>query len=139
MKPGFYPRQGANPMKTILLIEDNLANRILIERALQPHGYQIAHAADGETGLHMAQANPPDLVLVDMGLPDLDGQTVIAYLKQTPGLDGVPIVIITAWPEEKALEMAERYEANGCITKPLDIRLFPQQIAQFFPDELDSR
>ena len=126
-------------MKKILLIEDNLANRVLIERTLEPRGYQIAHAADGETGLHMALANPPDLVLVDMGLPDLDGQTVIAYLKQIPDLADVPIVIITAWPEDKALEMAERYEASGCITKPIDIKLFPQQIAQFLPDESNSR
>ena len=126
-------------MNTVLLIEDNLANRILIERALEPHGYKILHAADGETGLDIAQTQKPDLVLVDMGLPDLDGQTVIAYLKQLPDLSETPIVIITAWPEEKALEMAERYQADGCITKPLDIRAFPKQIAQFLPYESDSR
>jgi two-component system, cell cycle response regulator DivK len=126
-------------MKKILLIEDSLANRVLVSRALEPHGYHMLHASDGETGLNMALSDRPDLVLVDMGLPDLDGQTVIAHLRLSDELRDVPIVIITAWPPDKAAEMAERYNADGCITKPLDIKKFPQQIAQFFTHETDSR
>lgn len=118
-------------MKTILQIEDNRANQILIERVLEPHGYRLLHAADGETGIQMAIDEIPDLILVDMGLPDLDGQTVVTLLKQMPLLQGVPIVIITAWPADKAMEMAERYGCDGCITKPIDVKKFPQQVAAY--------
>ncbi len=118
-------------MKTILQIEDNEANRILTERVLERHGYRLLHAADGETGVTMAIEEQPDLILLDMGLPDIDGQTVVSLLRQIPELKNVPIVAITAWPREIAEEMAKRYGCNGCIIKPIDVPRFPAQIANF--------
>jgi two-component system, cell cycle response regulator DivK len=118
-------------MKTILYIEDNRANQILVERILEPHAYRLLLADDGGTGIQMALAENPDLILLDMGLPDVDGQTIVSLLKQMPTLQAVPIVILTAWPAEKALEMAERYGCDGCLTKPIDIKAFPQQVARF--------
>jgi two-component system cell cycle response regulator DivK len=118
-------------MKTILLIEDILENRLLIERILEASDYLILHAPDGETGIQSAIANKPDLILIDMGLPDIDGQTVVTMLKQLPIIRNTPMVAVTAWPAEKALETAERYGLEGCILKPIDIRTFPQQIAEF--------
>lgn len=118
-------------MKTILQIEDNEANRILTERVLERHGYRLLHAADGETGFTMAIEEQPDLILLDMGLPDIDGQTVVSLLRQIPELQNVPIVAITAWPREIAEEMAKRYGCNGCIIKPIDVPHFPAQIAKF--------
>ncbi len=122
-------------MKTILQIEDNLANKLLIERVLEPHPYHLLHAADGETGVSLAIEQKPDLILIDMGLPDLDGQTVVTLLKQIPDLENVPIVAVTAWPAEVAEDMARRYGCDGCITKPIDIRQFPGQIAAFFAND----
>ncbi|HSH03447.1 MAG TPA: response regulator [Anaerolineae bacterium] len=119
-------------MKTILQIEDNFANKTLIERVLERHDYRLLHAPDGETGLDMAEEYEPDLILIDMGLPDLDGQTVVTFLKQIPALANTPIIAITAWPEDKAVEMAERYGCDGCITKPINIKTFPEQLATFF-------
>jgi two-component system, cell cycle response regulator DivK len=121
-------------MKTILQIEDNLANKLLIERVLEPHGYRLLHAADGETGVSMALDEKPDLILMDMGLPDIDGQTVVTLLKQIPELQHVPIVAVTAWPAEMAEKMARRYGCDGCITKPIDVRQFPAQVAHFLAD-----
>jgi two-component system, cell cycle response regulator DivK len=118
-------------MKTILYIEDNRANQILVERILEPHNYRLRHADDGETGIQMAISEAPDLILLDMGLPDVDGQTVVSILKQMPALQEVPIVVLTAWPAEKAQEMADRYGCDGCLTKPVDIKTFPQQIARY--------
>jgi CheY-like chemotaxis protein len=118
-------------MKTILLIEDILENRLLIERILESSDYLILQAPDGETGIQSAIANKPDLILIDMGLPDIDGQTVVSVLKQLPTTRNTPMVAVTAWPAEKALETAERYGLEGCILKPIDIRTFPQQIAEF--------
>ena len=118
-------------MKTILQIEDNLANKLLIERVLEPHPYRLLHAPDGETGVSLAIDEKPDLILIDMGLPDLDGQTVVTLLKQIPDLEHVPIVAVTAWPAETAERMARRYGCDGCITKPIDVKQFPAQIAAF--------
>jgi CheY-like chemotaxis protein len=115
-------------MKTIVHIEDNPANRVLVERVLAHAGYQIIHAAEGETGIQLALQVNPDLILIDMGLPDVDGQTVLSLLRQIPQLQGVPLVMITAWPAEKALEMTRRYGFDGCILKPIDVRSFPEQI-----------
>jgi two-component system cell cycle response regulator DivK len=121
-------------MKTILHIEDNRANRLLIERVLEPHGYRLIQAVDGETGVGLAMEEKPDLILVDMGLPDIDGQTVATLLRQIPALRKIPLVAITAWPEDKAQEMADLYRFNGCITKPIDIRAFPQLIADYLEE-----
>lgn len=118
-------------MTVVLYIEDNRTNQILIERVLEPHGFDVRHAADGETGIQLALEYQPDLILVDLGLPDLDGQTVGTLLKQMPTLQGVPIVAVTAWPEEKARETAERYGLDGCLMKPIDVKNFPEQVAQF--------
>ncbi|WP_420631220.1 response regulator [Candidatus Leptofilum sp.] len=112
-------------------IEDNHANRLLVERVLEPHNYRLLHAADGETGVTMAIEETPDLILVDMGLPDVDGQTVVILLKQIPEMKDIPIVAITAWPEDKALEMAQQYGCDGCITKPINVKSFPSQVAAF--------
>lgn len=122
-------------MKTILQIEDNLANKILVERVLSQHNYRLLHAEDGETGVTLAIEESPDLILVDMGLPDVDGQTVVTLLKQIPDLKGVPLVAITAWPADKALEMAQRYGCDGCITKPIDVKSFPEQIKAYLESQ----
>lgn len=122
-------------MKTILHIEDNRANRLLIERVLEPHGYRLIQAVDGESGVGMALDELPDLILVDMGLPDIDGQTVAMLLRQIPELRNIPLVAVTAWPEDKAQEMAFLYGFDGCVTKPFDIRTFPALIAQYLEQD----
>ncbi len=118
-------------MKTILQIEDNLANKILVERVLEPHNYRLLHAPDGESGVTIALAAHPDLILIDMGLPDIDGQTVVTLMRQIPELANTPIVAITAWPPATALQMAQSYGCDGCITKPIDVKNFPGLIAQY--------
>ncbi len=122
-------------MKRILLIEDSLENTILVERVLEASGYQLLHAANGETGIQLAVEETPDLVLIDIGLPDIDGHTVLTLLRQVNELEGVPLVAITAWPADLAQQMCERYGYDGVIIKPISVRSFPGQIAAFFePD-----
>jgi two-component system cell cycle response regulator DivK len=118
-------------MKTILQIEDNIANKLLVERVLEPHNYRLLHAPDGETGVSMALAHRPDLILMDMGLPDIDGQTVVTLMRQIPELQDTPIIAVTAWPAATALQMAKSYGCDGCITKPIDVKSFPVIIAYF--------
>lgn len=121
-------------MKTILQIEDNFANMRLVERVLEPHGYRLLHAANGQTGIDLALQELPDLILLDMGLPDMDGQTLVAVLRESSELAGTPIVALTAWPQEIAGEMATRYGCNGCITKPIDVNEFPNLIAPYLEE-----
>lgn len=116
-------------MSVIVLIEDNPQNARLAARLLQHAGHEVVVAEDGEMGLNaVMDGPPPDLVLVDLGLPDLDGQTVVALLRQQPGLDSVPLIAFTAWPESTAHTMALAYGCDGVITKPIDTRAFAGQV-----------
>jgi CheY-like chemotaxis protein len=118
-------------MKTVLIIEDNPKNARLMRRVLETRGWHVLNAEDGETGLQMALAEHPDLILLDLGLPDVDGQSVAGMLKQPDGLPDTPIVIVTAWPSEHARHMTEAYGCDGYISKPIDTRRFPDQVAGF--------
>jgi two-component system cell cycle response regulator DivK len=115
----------------ILLIEDNPQNALLIKRVLESRGHQVVHATEGETGLKMAVEEKPNLILVDLGLPDIDGQTLVTFIKRVPELENVPIVAVTAWPEDTAREMATAYGCDGFISKPINTRAFPDQIAAY--------
>jgi len=106
-------------MKKILIVEDMPDNAELARRILVTGGYEAIHAADAETGLEMALSHIPDLILLDLGLPDYDGQTLAGWLRERPETSQIPIVALTAWPEETARQMAESYGCNGFISKPI--------------------
>jgi len=105
-----------------------------MKRVLEARNHQILQAEDGESGLQIAIEETPDLILVDLGLPDIDGQTLIALIKRVPELKDVPMVAVTAWPEDTAREMAKAYGCDGFISKPINTRTFPDQIAEFISD-----
>ncbi|MFT5194195.1 MAG: CheY-like chemotaxis protein [Cellvibrionaceae bacterium] len=120
-------------MKKVLYVEDNRANRILIGRLLDSR-YDLTFAEDGETGLRLAGEIKPDLILMDIGLPDFDGQTVGAMIRQIPELKDVRIVALTAWPEAAVSELVSRYNFNGSISKPIDVSTFPSLIESYLKD-----
>ena len=117
--------------KTILLIEDNHDSARIVMRTLRPHGYRLLHAADGENGLIMATQEKPDLILLDLGLPDLEGQTLAGLIKSKPETARVPLVAVTAWPPDTASQMARAYGCDGYISKPISPKAFPSQIAAY--------
>jgi len=106
-------------MTKILVIEDIPDNVELVRKALSKTGYEIYHAADAETGLAMALKQVPDLILLDLGLPDYDGQTLAGWLRDEAILDQTPIVVLTAWPEDAAKQVVKSYRCNGYISKPI--------------------
>jgi CheY-like chemotaxis protein len=118
-------------MRTVLIIEDNPKNARLMRRILEARDWHVLHAEDGESGLQMALAERPDVILLDLGLPDVDGQSVAGMLKQPDGLPDTPIVVVTAWPSEYARQMTVAYGCDGYISKPIDTRRFPDQVAGF--------
>lgn len=125
-------------MQKILLIEDSLENTILVERILEHQNYEMLHAATGETGIQMAIEHAPDLILIDIGLPDIDGHTVVTLLRQVNELENVPLVAITAWPANIAQEMCDRYGFDGVIIKPISVKNFPKQIARYLTPAGDA-
>lgn len=118
-------------MACILMIEDNHDSSRLAARLLKRAGHEVIVAQDGEMGLSEAFGGKPDLILIDMGLPDIDGQTVAALLRQQPALQNVPLIAFTAWPEATALQMARAYGCDGVISKPIDTRTFAQQVEAY--------
>jgi two-component system, cell cycle response regulator DivK len=83
-------------MPRILLVEDNELNRDMLSRRLTRRGYQVDLAADGKEGLQMADATSPDLILLDLSLPGMDGWEVLRQLKQHPRMKHIPVVALTA-------------------------------------------
>ena len=119
-------------MAKILVIEDVPDSAELVRRVLTPIGYVIIHASDAGTGLKMALAEIPDLILLDLGLPDYDGQTLAGFLRAERVLDNTLIVALTAWPEETAKQMVESYGCNGYISKPIvKVKEFVAQINSY--------
>jgi len=108
-------------MPKVLVIEDYEDNATLFERVLSSRGHTVFQAPDGETGLQMAAEHKPDLILLDLGLPDIDGQTVASQIRRMPEVASVPILVVTAWPEETARKMIEVYGCNGYLRKPIEI------------------
>lgn len=109
----------SEPVTKILLIEDMPDNVELVRRALSSRGYEIIHAPDAESGLDLALEHHPDLILLDLGLPDYDGQTLAGWLRAESVLDATPIIAFTAWPQETAKQMVDSYGCNGYISKPI--------------------
>lgn len=119
-------------MTKILIVEDIPDNAELVRRIMSARGYEVLHAADAETGLEMARTTPPDLILLDLGLPDYDGLTLAGWLRAEPSLTEVPIIAYTAWPPDTAQQMAETYGCNGYIGKPIgSVKEFVAQIESF--------
>ncbi|MBP8250891.1 MAG: response regulator [Herpetosiphon sp.] len=117
-------------MSTILVIEDLPDNALLARRVLSAYGHEVIEANTAESGLDMAITHKPDLILLDLGLPDADGQTIVGIIRQYPDIADVPIIVFTAWPEETARQMVEAYGCNGYIRKPLSVVDLTQTIAQ---------
>lgn len=118
-------------MTTILILEDDPQQSRLMKRLLEHGGFEVLVAGDGESGLRTAMAALPDLILLDMGLPDLDGQTVAGLIKGSSMLSKTPLIAVTAWPQDVAAEMAKAYGCDGYFSKPISARQFADQISDF--------
>lgn len=113
---------------SILVIDDNELNRRLAEKILILSGYEVRAAISGEQGLEMARASRPDLILLDIRLPDIDGLEVLRRLRDVPEMKQVPIIAMTAhaMPDE-----AVHFVASGCdgyIQKPISVQAFRDEV-----------
>lgn len=107
-------------MSKILLVEDNEMNRDMLSRRLARKGFDVIIAADGEQGVAMAQAEKPDLILMDMSLPVLDGWQATRRIKTTPETQTIPIIALTAHAMSGDREKAIEAGCDDYDTKPVE-------------------
>jgi two-component system cell cycle response regulator DivK len=115
----------------ILLVEDNPLNRKLVRDVLEVAGYQVVEAATGEEGLRAAADQPPDLVLMDLQLPGIDGTETMRRLREAHLPPNVPVVAVTAFAMTGDRERARLAGFDGYVEKPISIRALPGQVEQF--------
>lgn len=119
----------------ILYIEDSPSNRLLVKRVLVAEGYDVLEAGDGAAGFEVALAEQPDLILMDINLPDVDGYEMTRRMRSHPDLADVPIVAMTANVMQGDREKTLAAGCVGYIPKPIDVDALPSQVAQFLEGE----
>jgi two-component system cell cycle response regulator len=120
--------------KTILVIEDNDLNLKLVRALLQRGSFQVLEAGNAETGLALARSGRPDLILMDIQLPGMDGLTATRLLKKDPELKKIPVAALTSYAMEGDVERAKKAGCDGYITKPIDTRNFLDTVRKFMQD-----
>ena len=118
----------------ILVVEDNERNLKLLRDVLEYAGYDVRVARTGEDGVTLAVKEPPDLVLMDLQLPGIDGMEALRRLRESPRTADIPVVAVTAQAMKQDRERALEAGFNGYIEKPISVRAFPDQIRGFLSD-----
>lgn len=120
----------------LLYMEDDNNNRMLIHRVLQVENFDVISADNAQDGILMALKFLPDIILMDISMPTMDGYTATYALRQFPELDGIPIVAVTANVLAGDREMALKSGCDGYIPKPIDVDTFPDEIRTYLTDKL---
>ena len=119
--------------RTILLIEDNEQNRYLATFLLEQHGHKILSASNGPQGIEMAQTSLPDLILLDIQLPAMDGYTVARTLRGIASLRAIPIIAVTSYAMPGDREKSLAAGCTGYIEKPINPETFVREVECFLP------
>ena len=115
----------------ILVVEDNERNLKLVRDVLEYVGYDVRVARTAEDGITLAVSEPPDLVLMDLQLPGIDGMEALRRLRESPRTAGIPVVAVTAQAMKQDRERALAAGFNGYVEKPISVRAFPDQVRMF--------
>ena len=111
-------------MTTILLVEDNELNRDMLSRRLSRKGFDVQFAFDGQEAVEKAKALMPDLVLMDINMPCMDGNEALQQIRATPTIDKLPVVMLTTSDSPRDIDTSYSAGANAYITKPVDEKGF---------------
>ena len=122
-------------MQKILVVEDNEMNRDMVGRRLQRRGYDVVVAVDGQEGINMAHSEDPDLILMDMSLPVLNGWEATRQLKQDKRTRGIPIIALTAHAMASDRESAIEAGCDDYDTKPLEFSRLIGKIHALLPED----
>ncbi len=122
-------------MPKILLVEDNEMNRDMLSRRLLKRGFEMVLAMDGEQAIDLARSEAPDLILMDISLPGLDGWEATRRLKTMPETRSIPIIALTAHAMAGDREKSLAAGCNDYDTKPIDFRRLVEKIQVFLDKE----
>ena len=112
----------------ILVVEDNPKNLKLVRDVLTHAGYELVEATTGAEGVRIAAADPPDLVLMDLQLPDIDGAEALRLIRDTSTAKHVPVVAVTAFAMDEDRKRAFDSGFDGYVEKPISVRALPEQV-----------
>jgi two-component system cell cycle response regulator DivK len=115
----------------ILVVEDNADNRVLIMDVLDSMNYEVIIATDGEEGVKKATAERPDLILMDISLPQMDGLDATRRIRATPELQHIPIIALTAHAMVGDRERALAAGCNDYVSKPIDLRELANKLTRY--------
>jgi two-component system cell cycle response regulator DivK len=119
--------------KTILIVEDNDLNMKLFNDLLQAHGYETLQTKDGREVMGIAREQKPDLILMDIQLPEVSGLDITKMLKADDDLKHIPVIAVTAFAMKGDEEKIREGGCEGYIAKPISVATFLQTVAQFLP------
>ena len=121
-------------MSTVLIVEDNEKNMKLVRDILQHQGHATLEAATGRDGVTMATTLQPDLILMDIQLPDIDGIQALREIRAVPALDAVPVVAVSAsvMPDEQHKIVSSGFDAF--VTKPINLKQFRETVQRFLTE-----
>ena len=115
-------------MTKILIAEDNAVNRELLRELLEMRGYTVVEACDGEEALRMIEQTQPDLLLLDVGMPVLDGFAVVRKIRENPRLAPLPVVAVTAYAMQGDREKILNSKFDGYLSKPVNSRSLAEEL-----------
>ena len=118
-------------LRTILVVEDNELNMKLVRDILKIGKYNVLEAIDAESGIQLARDQRPNLVLMDIQLPGMDGLCAAKIIKEDPSFKDIPIVALTSYAMQGDKEKALEAGCAGYIAKPIDTRKFLETVSQF--------
>jgi CheY-like chemotaxis protein len=121
-------------MSKILIVEDNEMNRDMLSRRLERKGFAIIMAVDGQQGVEMARSEKPDLILMDMSLPVMDGWTATQTIKADAELAKIPVIALTAHAMAGDREKAMAAGCDDYDTKPIELPRLLEKIGKFLPN-----
>jgi two-component system cell cycle response regulator DivK len=125
-------------LNTLLLIEDDLNAARMVRKVLAPHDYEIFHATTGLEGLKLAREVKPNIVLVDMNLPDLEGKVIVVQLRGQILAASVPVIAFTADDDARTRRLVRLVGCDDLIGKPINTRAFPTQITELIQRKAGS-
>ena len=128
-------KRKAAELPTVLLVEDTEDNRFMMRRLLEMSGYRVVEAINGEEAVKLARAEKPQLILMDLSLPVIDGLAATRLIRKVPALEATPIIAVSAHDTSDFKDEAVAAGCNGYVTKPIDFSQLEQLIQQLLtPD-----
>ncbi len=115
----------------VLYIEDSIDNLVLVRRVLKAAGFELLEATSAREGILAAEQHKPDLILMDINMPEMDGLTATSQLRQNAELEHIPIIALTANLMHNVLEKALDAGCDGYIAKPITVDDLPKQVMSF--------